>query len=52
VYAEWKSRGITDEKIRIESRKEQIGSARVHPKSWIRTDEMITATLPSVSAST
>jgi len=29
---------------------EQIGSAIIHPNMWIRADDMITPTLPSVSA--
>lgn len=45
-------KGIAAARIRAEIRKQQIGSARVKPKKLMHKEEMITATLPRVSAST
>ena len=39
-------------KISPARKREQIGSAMSQPNCWIRREEMMTATLPRVSAST
>ena len=38
--------------MRIEMKREQIGSAIIQSKWWMRRDEIMTPTLPSVSAIT
>lgn len=44
------SRGIVDIKISMAIKKEQMGSARVHPQTWMMNDDIMTPTLPNVSA--
>ena len=44
--------GITDTPMRPANRREQMGSVMYQPNCWISNDEMITATLPRVSART
>ena len=42
--------GITDMTMRVDMNREHIGSATSHPNCWTRREEMITPTLPIVSA--
>jgi len=44
--------GIAAPRISADIKKQQMGSASVKPNKLIHSDEMITATLPRVSAST
>jgi hypothetical protein len=44
--------GIAAPKISADIRKQQMGSASVNPNKLMHSDEIITATLPKVSAST
>jgi hypothetical protein len=50
VVAELFRRGSTLTEMSRDKQNEQIGSAKVQPNVWTKKDDMITATLPSVSA--
>ena len=52
IRADWRRKGRTDIKISAARKREQIGSAMSQPNCWIRREEMMTATLPRVSART
>ena len=52
MLAESRSSGMTEMKMRVAMKREQMGSAISQPNCSTRMEEMITPTLPIVSAST
>ncbi len=52
MEAESRRRGRTEMRMRVAMKREQMGSAMSHPRYSMASVEMITPTLPRVSAST